>query len=73
MSWYITSHTATTLTLPNSVCNTAIGINGGAYAIYDQRYGTYVLDLQKGKSFAPSENPDNGTYSIDIPLRKYMT
>lgn len=44
------------------------GIN---YWVLDQRYETYVLDVERMKRFAPEERPQIDRYKINIPLLRY--
>jgi len=70
MRFYISSHTATVITVANSVHNTALNIGSGTFEIFDQRYGTYVLNTTGMGEFSPAELPRIDKYDIDIPVRK---
>jgi hypothetical protein len=70
---YISSHTATVLTLPNDIHNLQDMTAGeSAYWILDQTYETYVVDLNAMQGFAPREIPNIDQYDITIPLLKYQ-
>lgn len=73
MRYFISSHDANTITVPNSINNTDAGgwANVPVY-IFDQRYRTYVLDLSQMKQFAPIEMPGIDKYEIDLPLMRYV-
>ena len=70
LRWLVSSHTATVLTLPNDVHNTAPG--NGAYYIFDHTYGTYTLDQRKMREFAPREIPNIDKYDLVIPVVRYI-
>lgn len=42
-----------------------------AYYVLDQRYETYVVDLQQMTSFSPVEQDQLDRYDIEIPLLRY--
>lgn len=70
IGFYVSSHTSTTITVPNDICNTAVA-SGMGYCVFDHRYGTYVLDAGSMPRFEASENADINRYSIEIPLLRY--
>lgn len=73
MRYFVSSHDANTITVPNSIHNTdAGGIANTAAYLFDQPYQTYVLDLGKMKSFAPKELEAIDLYDIDIPVLRYI-
>lgn len=67
--FFISSHTATVITFPNALFNETPGTI--AYWILDQRYRTYVVDLQRMQQFAPMELPNIVRFDITIPLLRY--
>lgn len=69
MRFYIASHTGTVLTVANSVLNQTL--NGDAYHIFDQRYRTYIVDLNRMQRFRPKEIDGIDRYDVMIPLLRY--
>jgi hypothetical protein len=67
--FFVTSHTATVITIPNALLNEAI--DADTYAILDHRYRTYVVDIQRMAQFAPVELPNIVRFDITIPLLRY--
>jgi len=71
MRWYITSHTADVVTVPNQMHNEDAADASVTAYIFDQRYRTYVVNLSEMSKFEPRERPKLGTYDITIPLYRY--
>jgi hypothetical protein len=67
---YITSHTATVLTVPAFIMDFNDGDIGW---LFDYTYSTYVLAVDKMKAFEPEEIPRLDRYKITIPMRKYVS
>lgn len=72
MRWHITAHSPTAVNGENGVNALAMNTNGTSYAIFDERYGTYVVDIRKMKKFEPKPFKKIDRYSITIPLIKYV-
>lgn len=73
--YYISSNTATVLTASQATYHgLQLDGAGGSVAVelYDHRYQTYVVDLERMTSFAPEEIPQIDRYNITIPLRRYI-
>jgi hypothetical protein len=63
-----------TLTMVNPVGGGASPyqvLNGAQYWLFEQTYGTYVLDLEGMKDFKPQEIKEIDEWNITIPLLKY--
>lgn len=73
MRWYITSHDATTITVPNGLHNNVAGTNADTFYVFDQRYQTYVLDLFKSRNFNPTQIPSLDEYEASFALRRYVS
>lgn len=73
-SFYISSHTATVVTVANAHPSGLLVSQGAAiaYEIYDLTYQTYVVDLQNMSEFVPEEIPQIDRYNITIPLLRYV-
>lgn len=71
--FHISSHTTSVYTLPNALLNVQTDDNATTYYVTDQRYRTYVVDLNQMREFNPAELPNIEQYDITIPLRKYAT
>lgn len=75
--FYIESHTATVLTVPNAhpsafdVDGGSGGAAGGSYYIFDYTYRTYVI-AESMKQFKPMEIPDLDEYDLVVPLFRYV-
>jgi hypothetical protein len=67
----INSHTATVLTFPGDLHNTASG--NVAYRVLDHRYETYVVNLESMPSFAPTELPAIDKFDLTIPVYRYVS
>lgn len=68
----IVSHTDTVLTPPNTNPTTrSYADTGESYYILDQRYETYVVDLDSMSEFNPGEHEREDFYRITIPLLRY--
>jgi hypothetical protein len=71
--FYISSHTATVFTVPAAHPYSAnLAAGGAAYHVFDQPYGTYVVDLQRMKRFEPRELGQINRHAITIPLWRYV-
>lgn len=74
---YISTNSATALTLPDIDTDIATGLAWGdttqLYRIYDQRYQTYVVNLESMEKFDPRELPALDRYDIDIPLLRFVS
>jgi hypothetical protein len=66
----INSHTATVLTFTSFVRSPSV--NGKAYHIFDQQYGTYQIDFDQFTEFRPTEISKVPQWSIEVPLIKYV-
>ncbi len=71
MRWLISSHTATVLTIPEYAGYEPNNGTGPLY-LFDQPYGTYVLDLETMPRFQPLEAEGLDRFSIKLPLFKYV-
>lgn len=76
-TWYINSHTATVLTVPDTgdvPTDENVGNGeGGTFYILDVTYGTYVMDTQEMGEFAARQTaPAIDRYDIMIPLLRYV-
>jgi hypothetical protein len=75
MRFYIASHTATVLTVAQQqepqrdVANSDVSV----CHLFDQRYETYVVDLNAMQGFKPQEMKDIDKFTIRIPLVRYET
>lgn len=71
--YFISSHTATVLTVSNvhPYALASITSGGTGYYIFDQPYQTYIVNLEAMNTFAPQELPALDRYSITIPLYRY--
>ena len=65
---FISSHTATALTVPNDFDQ---DMNAAVYYIFDQPYQTYVLDLKSTPRFEPRERPHIDRFDLTLELLRY--
>jgi len=73
-SWYISTHTATVLTVPNKAHGVATTQGGSAYHLFDHPYSTYVLDVESMPKFLPRQTARGlDRYDISIPLWRYVS
>ncbi|HJW75192.1 MAG TPA: hypothetical protein VJ787_05925, partial [Thermoleophilia bacterium] len=70
IGYYITANTANTITIPNALHNASLASR--SYSVQEQRYATYVLELDSMPSFAPVEVPGIDRYNLTVPLRRYV-
>lgn len=70
MGWFISSHTATALTVANA--HPANYNIAGTIYLFDFAYQTYVIDLSEMSRFVPEEIPQLDRYNITIPLLRYV-
>ncbi|HDL48440.1 MAG TPA: hypothetical protein ENH33_00555 [Actinobacteria bacterium] len=71
--FFVTSHTAGTITIPNSLHNEkAGGTDGSSVYVFNQRYQTYVLNTESMATFAPTEMPEIDKYELTVPLFRYV-
>lgn len=72
--FYISSHTATVLTISNAhPAGYNLGAHNTSYFIFDQPYQTYIIDLEDMKSFLPTQVNDGlERYDIEIPVLRYV-
>lgn len=71
--FYISSHTATVFTVPNAgPYSQNLNAGGNGYYVFDQPYQTYVVNLEKMKTFLPAEVPALDRYDIKILVRRYI-
>jgi hypothetical protein len=70
--FFITSHTATVFTVPNSLFAQEFDALATQYHVLDQRYRTYVVDLKQMIKFDAVELPNIERFDLTIPLRKFI-
>lgn len=71
--FYVSSHTATTLTVPNAhPSGLQPRSNDATYYVFEHPYQTYVVDTSDMSEFAPDEIPAIDRYKIKIPLLRYI-
>jgi len=76
-AFYISSHTATVLTVPNAhpsgfdVDGGSGGAAGGTYYLFEHPYETYILDVGQMSEWDPKEIKSIDRYNLTIPLLRY--
>ena len=68
---YVSSHTSTVLTIPNSPQDQQVNLNANAsdYYLHDLRYKTLKLDLRsRGLKFSPRELPAIAEFNYSFPV-----
>jgi hypothetical protein len=72
-NFYISSHTATVITVPAATpSGLNISNNETAYYLFDFRYQTYVVDLDDFKKFQPKELPAIDKYDLEVALLRFV-
>lgn len=70
--WRVTSNSATGIVVTAHPAGGALGFNTTTWALLDQPYQTYQIELEKMREFKPEEIPAIDEYMITIPLTRYV-
>lgn len=70
--WRVTSNTATGITVTAHPSALALGSAWTTWALLDQPFQTYQVELEKMREFKPEEIPAIDEYMLTIPLTRYV-